>query len=81
MKDDSKTLGELGVKDGVKIMLVGSSIEDVMNAAAPPPSSELKEGIVTTDWSDSSLEKAEETSKEPLSEQLVSCSCCSLRSE
>jgi len=58
MKDDSKTLRELGVKDGVKIMLVGSSIEDVMNTAAPPPPSDSKE------------DKVEEASKEPLSEQL-----------
>ena len=46
LKDDTKTLRDLGVKDGVKIMLIGSSIEDVMSAAsAPPPTTtESKEG-------------------------------------
>jgi len=57
MKDDTKTLRELGVKDGVKIMLVGSSIEDVMSTATAPPPTEVKE------------EKSEEVSKEPLCEQ------------
>jgi hypothetical protein len=49
LKDDSKTLRELGFKDGVKVMLVGSSITDVMSAAtAPSPSatSSAKEGFV-----------------------------------
>lgn len=35
LKDDSKTIEELGIKDGTKIMLIGSSIGDVLNAAAP----------------------------------------------
>jgi len=58
MKDDSKTLREIGFKDGVKIMLVGSSIEEVMNVSVAPPPTVLKE------------DKMEEVTNEPLSEQL-----------
>jgi hypothetical protein len=58
LKDDTKTLRELGVKDGVKIMLIGSSIEDVMSAAAAP--------TTTTE----TKEEKEETSTEPLSERM-----------
>lgn len=66
LKDDAKTLRDLGikvrplsilclfsinflilVKDGIKIMLVGSSIGDVMSAASAPPPAEIQkaEGI------------------------------------
>ena len=44
LKDDNKSLSELGVKDGAKIMLIGSSIEEVMNVASAPTTTELKEG-------------------------------------
>lgn len=36
LKDDAKTLKELNLKDGVKIMLIGSTISDVMQTAAVP---------------------------------------------
>jgi len=58
MKDDNLTLAQAGVKNGVKIMLMGSTIDQVMAASTAPVSEEVK--------------KAEETEKksEPLSEQL-----------
>jgi len=37
MKDDAKTLKDLNVKDGTKMMLVGSTIGEVMTASAPVP--------------------------------------------
>jgi hypothetical protein len=37
LKDDNKTLKELNIKDGIKIMLVGSTINEVLEASAPPP--------------------------------------------
>lgn len=36
LKDDSKTLKDVGIKDGAKIMMIGSSITDVMNTAQAP---------------------------------------------
>jgi len=37
MKDDAKTLRDLNVKDGAKMMLVGSTIGEVLTASAPVP--------------------------------------------
>jgi len=56
VKDDTKTLNELGLKEGAKLMLVGSTINDVMAASAPPPT--------TTEA------KAEETKVEALCDQM-----------
>jgi len=36
MKDDAKTLNELGIKDGTKMMLIGSTINEVMSASVAP---------------------------------------------
>eukprot|EP00667_Euglena_gracilis_P007756 EG_transcript_7840 len=36
MKDDAKTLQELGVKDGSKLMLIGSTVEDVVTVNTSP---------------------------------------------
>lgn len=35
LKDDDKTLKELGMKDGIKMMLIGSTINEVMQATVP----------------------------------------------
>lgn len=37
LKDDNKTMQELGIKEGTKIMLIGSTLNDIMTASAPPP--------------------------------------------
>ena len=42
VKDGSKTLRELNVTNGVKMMVVGSTINDVMKVTPPPPGA-LKE--------------------------------------
>jgi len=59
LKDDAKTLSELALKDGTKIMLIGSTINEVMSASAAPTPTSIQES------------KSEEaTSTESLSEQL-----------
>jgi len=58
VKDDSKTLRELGFKDAAKLMLVGSTINEVMSTSASPAEVAKTEA------------KAEEENKEPLSEKL-----------
>lgn len=35
--DDAKTLRELGLSSGSKLMLVGSTLDDVLNLEVPPP--------------------------------------------
>ncbi|KAG0428505.1 hypothetical protein HPB47_024528 [Ixodes persulcatus] len=35
--DDAKTLRELGLSSGCKLMLVGSTLDDVLNLEVPPP--------------------------------------------
>jgi len=57
LKDDSKTLKELNITNGSKMMLIGSTISEVMSAQAPPPQ----------ERTDS---KEEEAKKEPLSDQM-----------
>jgi len=57
VKDDAKTLRELGLKDGVKLMLVGSTINEVMAASVAPTEAQVAE-----------MKEAEE-SKEVLSEK------------
>jgi len=57
VKDDAKTLRELGIKDGVKLMLVGSTINEVMAASVAPTEAQVAE-----------MKEAEE-SKEVLSEK------------
>lgn len=37
VKDGGKTLRELNVSNGVKMMVVGSTINDVMKVTPPPP--------------------------------------------
>jgi len=56
LKDDNKTLDELGIKSGTRIMLVGSTIDQVMAASSPPQTEAAK--------------FEEEKKTEPLSEQL-----------
>lgn len=58
VKDGSKTLRELNVSNGVKMMVVGSTINDVMKVTPPPPGT-LKDEKSGTSGS----------SKEPLSKQ------------
>jgi len=58
LKDDNKTLSELAFKDGAKLMLVGSSISEVMTVAS-----------ATTPQEASKIE-AEKPASEPLSDQL-----------
>lgn len=43
LKDDSQTLREANIKDGAKVMLVGSSPKDLLSVANPQPSNEAKE--------------------------------------
>jgi len=43
LKDDPKTLNELGVKDGAKLMLIGSTINEVMAASAAPIAASVAE--------------------------------------
>jgi len=63
LKGEDKTLEELGVKPNTRIMVVGSSLQEVMSLSAAPSVEEKKK-----------LE--ESTSTQPLSEQLVSkCPC------
>ncbi|XP_068672408.1 ubiquitin domain-containing protein UBFD1-like [Montipora foliosa] len=57
VKDGSKTLRELNVTNGVKMMVVGSTINDVMKVTPPPPGA-LKEEKTTSG-----------SSKEPLCNQ------------
>jgi len=57
LKDDSKTLGELGIQNGIKMMLVGTSISEVLSVAAPTPSP-------------TESKKEEQAVSEPLSEKL-----------
>jgi len=59
LKDDSKTLNQLGIKDGLKIMLIGSTISEVMSASSAP--------VATNSTQET---KTEETTTESLSEQL-----------
>ena len=47
VKDGSKTLRELNVTNGVKMMVVGSTMNDVMKVTPPPPGA-LKEEKVTS---------------------------------
>ena len=47
VKDGSKTLRELNVTNGVKMMVVGSTINDVMKVTPPPPGA-LKEEKTTS---------------------------------
>ncbi|PRP82162.1 hypothetical protein PROFUN_10433 [Planoprotostelium fungivorum] len=45
LKDEDKTVQELGIKEGTKIMMIGSTISDVMNASAPTEATtQVKEG-------------------------------------
>lgn len=46
VKDGSKTLRELNVTNGVKMMVVGSTMNDVMKVTPPPPGA-LKEEKTT----------------------------------
>jgi len=58
LKEDSKTVSEMGMKDGIKMMLVGSTITEVMSASSAPTPNSTSES------------KAEETAAViPLSEQ------------
>jgi len=43
LKEDEKTLKELNFKDSCKLMLIGSTINDVMATAAPPVEKKEKE--------------------------------------
>ena len=47
VKDGSKTLRELNVANGIKMMVVGSTINDVMKVTPPPPGA-LKEEKTTS---------------------------------
>eukprot|EP01118_Nematostelium_gracile_P004492 TRINITY_DN1525_c0_g1_i1.p1 TRINITY_DN1525_c0_g1~~TRINITY_DN1525_c0_g1_i1.p1 ORF type:complete len:268 (+),score=60.14 TRINITY_DN1525_c0_g1_i1:68-805(+) len=58
VRDDSKTINELGLKEGTKVMLIGSTISEVMSAASAVPVVEEKGKF------------EEDTPSEPLSEQL-----------
>lgn len=40
VKDDSKTLRDIRVMNGAKMMIVGSTVTDVMTLAAPLPASD-----------------------------------------
>jgi hypothetical protein len=49
LKDDTKTLKDLGLANGSKVMLVGSTITDVMAAATvptPTPTEKAQGGIL-----------------------------------
>eukprot|EP00027_Filamoeba_sp_ATCC50430_P006244 CAMPEP_0168558700 /NCGR_PEP_ID=MMETSP0413-20121227/10115_1 /TAXON_ID=136452 /ORGANISM="Filamoeba nolandi, Strain NC-AS-23-1" /LENGTH=253 /DNA_ID=CAMNT_0008589849 /DNA_START=19 /DNA_END=780 /DNA_ORIENTATION=+ len=59
LKDDNKTMQELGIKDGTKIMLIGSTLNEIMSAAAAPPPQTGETSKVEDD-----------TPQESLSEQL-----------
>jgi len=56
LKEDEKSLKELNFKNGCKLMLIGSTINDVMATAAPPVEKKEKE--------------EEEAQKESLSEKM-----------
>lgn len=60
LKDDSKTMKEVGIVDGSKVMLIGSTIAEVMATNSTTVASQKIE------------EKNEQQSSEPLSDQLVS---------
>jgi hypothetical protein len=62
LKGEDKTLEELGVKPNTRIMVVGSSLHEVMSLSAVPSGEEKKR-----------LEE-EPANTNPLSEQLVSSS-------
>ena len=47
VKDGSKTLRELNVTNGVKMMVVGSTINDVMKVTPPPPGALKEEKTVS----------------------------------
>lgn len=47
VKDGSKTLRELHVTNGVKMMVVGSTMNDVMKVTPPPPGALKEEKTVT----------------------------------
>ncbi|KAM7433824.1 Ubiquitin domain-containing protein ubfd1 [Porites harrisoni] len=57
VKDGSKTLRELNVTNGVKMMVVGSTMNDVMKVTPPPPGALKEEKIASA------------SSKEPLCKQ------------
>lgn len=48
LKDDDRTLGELKLKNGAKVMLVGSSPKDLLSVAAQPGTA----ASVTPKWDD-----------------------------
>lgn len=50
VKDGSKTLRELNVTNGVKMMVVGSTINDVMKVTPPPPGALKEEKTVSGRW-------------------------------
>jgi len=60
LKDDKATLAQAGIKNGVKIMMMGSTIDEVMAASAAPPA----------ESGPKSEAESEKASEEPLSEQL-----------
>ena len=47
VKDGSKTLRELNVTNGVKMMVVGSTMNDVMKVTPPPPGALKEEKIAS----------------------------------
>ena len=55
VKDGSKTLRELNVTNGVKMMVVGSTMNDVMKVTPPPPGAlkEEKTTLGNLGWKDS----------------------------
>lgn len=50
VKDDSKTLRDLRVANGAKMMVVGSTVTDVMTVTAPMPG-DLKQTEEASGWS------------------------------
>ncbi|XP_062508350.1 ubiquitin domain-containing protein UBFD1-like isoform X2 [Corticium candelabrum] len=61
VKDDSKTLRDIRVMNGAKMMIVGSTVTDVMTLAAPLPAS------------DKQKEEESGPTKEPFSKQRPHC--------
>jgi hypothetical protein len=52
LKDDSKTMTEQGIKDAAKLMLIGSTINEVMTASAGP----VAAAVTTEEKSEGKLE-------------------------
>ena len=50
MKDDCKTLEELRVSKGAKMMVVGSTVTDVMEVATSVPGTDVKQREEAIGW-------------------------------